>query len=252
LAAAGCVAADEEAEELVTAFPDANHLDQAINRRITGEPLAWITGQTIFCGVRVVITPRVYVPRWQSESLTRRAAELLPDNGHALDFCTGSGAIAKVLQRLHPHAHVVGTEIDPEAASCGRTNGVTVYEGDLDSALPDRLHHRFDLITAVAPYVPTESLHLLPRDVLAFETNMSLDGGAGGLGLVRRVIDASKRWIAPAGWLLLEVGCDQIDITCALLEANAYGHIEVLYDGDGDPRGIAAQTRSSMVRPESI
>ena len=91
LVAAGCVAADEEAAELVASAPDADALDALVARRVSGEPLAWLTGTVRFCGIEVAVDPGVYVPRWQSEALAERASALLPDHGTAVDLATGSG-----------------------------------------------------------------------------------------------------------------------------------------------------------------
>ncbi len=184
LAGAGCVAADEEAVELVASAPDADSLEALVARRVAGEPLAWLTGTSRFCGTDVAVDPGVYVPRWQSETLAERAASLLPDRGTAVDLATGSGAIALVLSRRRPGARVVGTDVDPRAVACARRNGVTVLEGPLDDPLPDDLAGRVDVLCGVLPYVPTGALHLLPRDVLAYEPRRALDGGPDGLGPV--------------------------------------------------------------------
>ena len=103
LAREGFIAAAEESEELLAyAAGDAALLDAAVRRRLTGEPLAWITGSVSFCGVDIRVDPGVYVPRWLSEPLARRAIQRLPQNGTAIDLCTGSGAIAKVLRAHRP------------------------------------------------------------------------------------------------------------------------------------------------------
>ena len=82
LSGAGFVAAREEAAELVTrAAGDRELLDAFVRRRLTGEPLAWITGSTSFCGIRIRVDRGVYVPRWQTEPLVRRAIERLYADG---------------------------------------------------------------------------------------------------------------------------------------------------------------------------
>ena len=243
LEGAGCVAADDEAAELVAAARDPDALRRMVDRRRTGEPLPWITGTTQFCGLEVAVDPGVYVPRWQSEPLARRAAGLLPDAGTAVDLCTGSGAVALVLQAAHPGARVIGTELDPVAAACARRNGVVVHGGSLDDPLPTDLAGSVDVLVGVLPYVPDDALHLLPRDVLAFEPRRALDGGAHGLALVSAAVARSPRWVRPGGWLLLELGGDQATAVTDLLEDAGYGSIEVLEDGDGDPRGIAGRRR---------
>ena len=132
LAAAGFLAAEEEAGEIVArAAGDGALLDAMVARRLTGEPLAWITGITLFCDVVIHVDPGVYVPRWQSEPLARRAAERLPAHGVAIDLCTGSGAIAATLTHLRPRARVVASDIDARAVACALSNGVEAYLGDL-------------------------------------------------------------------------------------------------------------------------
>jgi release factor glutamine methyltransferase len=96
-------------------------------------------------------------------------------------------------------------------------------------------------MTGVLPYVPREALHLLPRDVVAFEPRSALDGGQGGLGLVTRVVERSSHWVAPGGWLLIEVGGEQFDDVDRLFRRSGYRDIQVLEDGDGDPRAVSGR-----------
>src|SRR5205823_6609927 len=137
-----------------------------VARRVNGEPLAWLVGSVRFCDVQVRVQPGVYVPRWQSEPMARRAADLLPDHGTAVDLCTGSGAIARVLQERVPSAVVVATDVDPLAVACARDNGVDARLGHLDEPLSPTLLSTVDIMTAVVPYVPTDALPFLPRDVV--------------------------------------------------------------------------------------
>ena len=238
LVAAGCVAAEAEAIELIAAAPDDAALEALVSRRTCGEPLAWITGSTRFCGLDIGVDVGVFVPRWQSESLALRAADLLPVQGLAVDLCTGSGAVARVLNEIRPKAQIVATECDPRAAACARRNGVDVRQGHLFDPLPDDLTGTVDVVVGVVPYVPSGALHLLPRDVLSFEPLTALDGGPDGLAVVSEVIGTSSRWIRSGGWLLLEIGGDQVGPTRGLFAAAGYGSLTVLSDGDGDPRAI--------------
>jgi release factor glutamine methyltransferase len=244
------VAPGDEADELVAAAPDADALAAMLARRVSGEPLAWITGTTTFCGRTVGVHPGVYVPRWQSEALARTACDLLPERGTAVDLCTGAGAVALVLQAARPAARVVATESDPVAAACARSNGVDVRIGDLDAPLPDDLAGRVDVLCGVLPYVPRDALHLLPRDVAAHEPRTALDGGEGGLEVVVRAVTASTRWVAPGGWLLLEAGGGQFPAVRDLFARAGYGRIRVLEDGDGDPRAVCGRLGPAGVRPD--
>lgn len=236
LAAAAFIAAEEEAADLwEAAGRDPAAAERLLARRLTGEPLAWITGFHDFCGVRLRIAPGVYVPRPQSEPLARRATALLPPRGTAIDLCTGSGAIAAVLRAAHPGARVLATDADERAVACARANRIEALHGDLFAPLPAV---RADLVTAVAPYVPTPDLPLLQRDTLAFETRQHYDGGPDGLAVLRRVIEQAPRFLAPGGTLLAEVGDGQPE----LLEGGPLRITAVLRDEDGDVRGVELQS----------
>jgi len=238
---AGCVAAGEEAGELIRAAAgDPDILDDLVSRRANGEPIAWLTGTVTFCGLTLFVAPGVYVPRTQTEPLAERAGTLLPSLGVAADLCTGAGAIAAVLAAAVPTARVLATELDKNAAQCARRNGVEVFEGFLDDPLPREFVHRVDVLTAVVPYVPTDSLHLLPRDVQAFEPRLALDGGLDGTDLLLEAVRRSTRWLGPGGWLLLELGGDQAQPIGRLLQELGFKGLDVMTDEDGDPRAICA------------
>jgi release factor glutamine methyltransferase len=239
LAAAGCVSPDQEVAEILADAPVASVLEERVARRERGEPLAWITGWTTFCGRRLRVDPGVYVPRVQTEELARRATDLLPPGGRALDLCTGAGAVADHLRVSVPGAAVAGVDLDEVAVACARRNHVPVLVGDL--AEPVRPGRLFDLITAVAPYVPTDELTLLPSDVVRYEPGLALAGGDDGLEVVRRIVVAAADRLRPGGWLVLELGGDQdARLEPTLIECG-FGLISPWRDEEGDLRGLAAQ-----------
>ena len=237
LQAAGCLAAEEEAHELLAPAPDAAVLDEWLSRREAGEPLAWITGRTEFCGRRILVDPGVYVPRPHTEELVRRAATVV-GSGRAADLCTGSGAVAAALAMAAPSAQVVAVDLDAVAAACARRNGVAVIRGDLGTSLASR---SFDVVTAVAPYVPTGDLPFLPRDVLAYEPRDALEGGEDGLEVVRRILSCAARILRPGGWVLLEVGGHQDELLAASLAWHRFTDLTTWQDEDGDLRGVMAR-----------
>lgn len=268
LTRAGCVAADEESVELVEASSSVTELDAWVYRREQGEPLAWITGSLRFCGHDIRVEPGVYVPRVQSEALAERAADRLaaaagaavdstdaararsvgasdarraPNGPRALDVCTGAGAIAVHLKVACPGATVVGVDVDRRAVGCARRNGVRTVLADLAAHDPPFRLGAFDVVTAVAPYVPTDELLTLPADVLRWEPRRSLDGGPDGLRLVRRIIDMAARLLPTGGWLFLEVGGEQDRASAAALADAGFDSLEPWADEDGDLRGIGAR-----------
>jgi release factor glutamine methyltransferase len=241
---AGCIAADDEAAALVrTAEGDADLLVSLVDRRCSGEPLAWLVGSVRFCEEKVSVRPGVYVPRWQSEPLALEGVRRLPPDGVAVDLCTGAGAIAVVLAHHRPSARVLATELDPAVAECARANGVEVFVGDLAAPLPRSVVGHVDVVTAVAPYVPTGALRLLPPDVLAHEPRLALDGGEDGLRLVLRAVADAAELLRPGGSILLELGGDQADLVQPVLDENGFRDVVRLTDDDGDLRGVCARRR---------
>lgn len=241
LSGAGFIAAEDEAIELLArAAGDVDLLESLVARRLTGEPLAWLTGRVSFCDLEVRVDPGVYVPRWQSESLARRAAARLPARGVAVDLCTGTGAIARALAAARPEARVAATDVDERAVACAAANGVEVYRGDLFAPLPRDLEGRVDVVVGVVPYVPTAELPLLQRDTFTFESHLAYDGGPDGTAILRRVVACTPRFLRRGGALLLELGGHQAELLGDDLVRVGCVSVDVLVDGDGDVRGIEA------------
>lgn len=242
LAAGGAIDPATEADALLDASnAGVGLLEELLARRLAGEPLAWLIGWVRFCATRIRVDPGVFVPRPQTEALAHRAVALLPADGIAVDLCAGSGAVAVILGAARPRATVIATDIDPVAIACAHRNGVEALLGDLDEPLPPALRGRVDVVTAVVPYVPTEELHLLPRDVLAHEPCRSLDGGPRGTEVLERAARAAARWLRPGGSVLLELGGDQADELSTTMAATGFSAIRVHRDEEGRDRAIEAR-----------
>jgi release factor glutamine methyltransferase len=242
LAEAGCIEPADEADQLLRAAAgDDEVLDALVDRRVSGEPLAWVTGAVRFCGLELAVDPRVYVPRPQTEALAMRAASLLPASGVAIDLGTGCGAVAAAMSRAVPSAGVVGTDIDPAAVACARRNRVGALEGSLFEPLPGDLRGVVDVVTGVLPYVPTEAIRLLPRDVRTYEPVLALDGGRDGTTLLREAVRRAPSWLRPGGVLLLELGGEQSDALRSALGHAGFRAVDVMADEEGDPRAIVAR-----------
>jgi release factor glutamine methyltransferase len=187
------------------------------------------------------------VPRPQTEELARHAGLLLADGGrHAADLCTGAGAVAAHLAAEVPGASVVGVDIDPIAVACARRNGVLALCGDLGAPLRTAT---FDVVTAVAPYVPTGDLRLLPADVQRHEPRAALDGGPDGLDTMRRVVREAARLLRPGGWLLTELGGDQDRALEPTLTASGFSSTKTWSDEEGELRGLATRLQRTRAAP---
>ncbi|MGH3913708.1 MAG: putative protein N(5)-glutamine methyltransferase [Pseudonocardiaceae bacterium] len=218
LRAVGCVFAEDEARLLISAARTSEELAAMVDRRVAGLPLEHVVGWAEFCGLRITVDPGVFVPRRRTEFLVQQAAALagLADGpadrgrsrGVVVDLCCGSGAVGAALVAALDRVELYAVDLDPAAVRCARHNvaaaGAQVYEGDLYQPLPATLRRRVEILVANAPYVPTEAIGLLPPEARLHEPRVALDGGEDGLEVLRRVIDAAPRWLAPGGYLLVE------------------------------------------------
>jgi release factor glutamine methyltransferase len=212
LRAAGCVFAEDEADLLIAAGGSAADLEAMVDRRVSGLPLQHVLGWAEFCGLRIEVGPGVFVPRPRTEFLVQEAASLARLAANApvvvVDLCCGSGAVGAALLAVLDEVELHAADIDPAAVRCARCNiGADrgqVYAGDLFEPLPARLQGRVDVLVANTPYVPTAAIALMPAEARLHEPLASLDGGADGLDVQRRVAAAAPQWLAPGGHLLVE------------------------------------------------
>ena len=190
----------EQAERLTTILP----------RLKTGEPLAYILGQTDFCFLRIACRPGVLIPRGNTELLAETGIRHLPENGRILDLCCGTGCVGLALAAAG--AAVVCADISEEALALTRENaalnGLTVrtVKSDLFSALNGE---RFNLILCNPPYIASGDIEKLDRSVRDFEPKLALDGGNDGLAFYRKLKQEAFAHLTPGGKLLVEHGYDQ-------------------------------------------
>ncbi len=213
LRAAGCVFAEEEARLLSDAANSHGELEGLSERRASGTPLEYILGWVEFFGLRIAIEPGVFVPRKRTEFLVREAIAHATSGATVLDLCCGCGAVGIAICSAIDGADLSAADIDPAAVRNASQNfavfGGRAYEGDLFDPLPDALRGRVDILTANVPYVPTEAIALLPPEARDFEPLVTLDGGADGLDVLRRVAAEAPMWLASGGHLFFETGDDQ-------------------------------------------
>jgi release factor glutamine methyltransferase len=213
LRASGSVFAEDEAALLVAEASSPDDLEQMVERRAAGMPLEHILGWAEFCGLKVAVTPGVFVPRPRTELLAETAAGLAaaaPPPRIVVDLCCGSGAVAAAVASLTHDVELHAADADRHAVECARRNVPgTVYQGNLYDPLPDGLRGRVAVIAANAPYVPTAEIATLPHQARFHEPLGALDGGTDGLAVLRRVIAAAPEWLAPGGALVVETSDTQ-------------------------------------------
>ena len=223
---------------------------ELLTRRAAGEPTAYLLGEREFWSLSFVVDRRVLIPRPDTERLIELALERAPGLGASpriLDLCTGSGAIAVVLAKELPGAHVVAVELSADALGVARVNvarhgveaRVSLREGDLFAPLADEAP--FALIVSNPPYVRHADIAHLQPEVAYHEPRLALDGGADGLTLIRRLLAEAPRYMSPGAWILCEIGMDQGADVRALATAAGLEAVDVLRDLAGHERTLAAR-----------
>jgi release factor glutamine methyltransferase len=187
-------------------------------RRMEGEPVAYLTGEREFFGLKFHVTPDVLIPRPETELLVELAAEKLPQHGRALDLGTGSGAIAVSLAHLRRDAALTATDISTAALQIAQKNAAThcVAVRFMHSDWYAAVAGDFDLIVSNPPYIVAGNVHLTQGD-LRFEPVDALTDHMNGLTALAAIIEGAPKHLKPGCWLLMEHGYDQPDAVCNLL-----------------------------------
>jgi len=209
---------------LISAAQTTAELEDMVNRRVAGLPLEHILGWAEFCGLKIAVDPGVFVPRQRTEFLVRQAIALARPEAVVVDLCCGSGALGAVLAACVERIELHAVDIDPVAVRCALRNintaGGHVYEGDLYEPLPSTLLNRVEIVVANVPYVPTESIRLLPPEARIYEAPVALHGGEDGLDVIRRVATEAELWLIPGGHLLVETSEQQVPLTVEIFARN--------------------------------
>ena len=206
---------------------------ERVQRRRAGEPIAYILGEREFYGLNLKINPAVLIPRPETELLVELAIERIPEaqSYRVLELGTGSGNIALALALHRPLARITAVDCSEEALAVARQNSgkllgaesrnIVFKKSDWFDALEGET---FDLIISNPPYVAAGDAHLQQGDV-RFEPKQALNGGAGGLNCIRRIIREAPQHLCKGGWLVLEHGYDQAVACRGLLAHSGFDQI---------------------------
>ena len=215
------------------------HFLALCQRRMAGEPVAYLTGHKEFYGLALQVDARVLDPRPDTETLVDWALEVIAPlpSPRVVDLGTGSGAIALALQSHRPTAQVLAVDASSDALSVAQANaqrlGLPVrfalsnWLADVDG-----VEGTFDAIVSNPPYIPSADPHLA---ALTHEPLQALASGADGLDDIRTIVAQAPARLAPGGWLLLEHGYDQAEAVRALLSQRGFSQVQ----SHNDLAGIA-------------
>lgn len=221
-----------------------------VDRRRSGEPIAYILGRRQFWDFELVVSPAVLIPRPETELLVELSLAIAAQRSgpqSLVDLGTGSGAIAIALARADSRYRVTGVELSSAALAIARGNGarlagsnLTFTEGSwLDDAVCAGLVGQgsasVDILVSNPPYIAPDDEHLLVGD-LVHEPRLALSCAEQGLESMRSIATDSRKVLKIGGWLLFEHGYDQRDAVAELLRETGYREVECLQDIAGQDR----------------
>ena len=221
-------------------------IEDSLQRRIAGEPLAYILGQWEFYGIPILVNKHVLIPRADTELLAEETIKLLGRKiwqTRVLDLCAGSGCIGIAVASKVQGSRIVLADISEDALAVCRQNMlasnmskyITAIEADVMKPPPSLLG-AFDVIVSNPPYIPTQDIKTLDCSVKDYEPIHALDGGAEGLDYFNAIADKWKKLLKPGGNLAFECGIGQAAAVRYIMKQNGFGDIKIFKDTQGIER----------------
>lgn len=189
-----------------------NEYNNYLQLIIQGTPIQYITNHQQFMALDFYVDENVLIPQPDTEILVEEGLKIIKEqNMKVLDLCTGSGAIAVSIAHYCQNSTVTATDISKEALEVARKNAnlnnvnIEFIESDLFDELTER---SFDIILSNPPYIETDIINTLVKDVQS-EPHLALDGGKDGLKFYRRILAEAHKYLKTDGYLMLEIGYNQ-------------------------------------------
>lgn len=217
-----------------------SHFQHLLDRRILGEPIAYITGEREFWTLTLAVNPHVLIPRSDTELLVETVLGLATgDRTVFADLGTGSGAIALSVAKEKPSWRVFATDLSENALCTAADNGVRHQIQNVEfclgswcDALPNQ---RFDIIASNPPYIDELDEHLEQGD-LRFEPNCALVAKDNGLADIRQIVAQTPGYLSDNGWLVMEHGWKQGPSVAEILTEGGFISVQTLKDINGNDR----------------
>lgn len=222
---------------------EAKYLSR-IEKRKKHIPLQYIINKQNFYGLDFYVDESVLIPRYDTENIVDRIVKDCKENKclSVLDLCTGSGCIAVSLKKSG-FERVYAADVSDKALAVAKHNAklnnadIIFLQSDLYENFPKKI--RFDIIVSNPPYISTDEIARLEKQVKDFEPKLALDGGRDGLDFYKKIINLSKNFLDNKGRLYLEIGYDQSKDVVDLAKKEGYDNIVIIKDLSGRDRGIS-------------
>ena len=222
-------------------------LSAMTERRLRGEPVAYITGMWEFCGLPMEVSPAVLIPRSDTEVLVEEALRLLHAEHRAdariLDLGCGSGCIGIALGHFLPGSRLTAVDLSPEAVEITkrniRRNGLVrrsaVLEGNILEPPPMRMGE-YDLLVSNPPYIRSDEIETLDVSVKDYEPRLALDGGEDGLKFYRSILSRWLSVLSDSGSVIMEIGEGQSEDVQELMRSAGLHEVRSAPDNYGTER----------------
>ncbi len=218
-----------------------------VSKRCQGMPFAYIVGQKEFMKLKFLVNENVLIPREDTEVLVQEALDFIEKstkpNLTLLDLCTGSGCIAiSIYKNTNKNIEVMASDKSKEALKMAEENAkfndanISFIESDLF----ENIKQSFDIIVSNPPYIKTNIIDTLQKEVKDYEPKMALDGGEDGLSFYRIIIKEAKKHLNKDGILMFEIGYDQAEAVSKFFEENNYKNIKIIKDYGTNDRVVMA------------
>lgn len=216
---------------------------KCIERLIKGEPIQYIIGKQEFMGIDLIVTNDVLIPQPDTEILVEETIKVAKqyDKPKILDLCTGSGAIAIAIKKYIPEAEIVASDLSSKALRIANNNDRTKKIRFILSDLFENINEKFDIIVSNPPYIKTEEIKTLSKEVQN-EPLMALDGGQDGLYFYEKIIKQANSYLNQNSYLCLEIGENQKNEIIKKIQYNGkYTNIQTYKDLGGNDRVITCK-----------
>jgi release factor glutamine methyltransferase len=232
-------------------------LERLVQQRLSGIPLAHLTGRQHFMGLEFLAGPEALIPRAQTEFVGRAALAAATSLANArgsitaIDICTGSGNIALAIAAHEPRCRVYASDISSEAIAFAQKNAkhlglegrVEFRQGNMFGAFEsEEFFGRTDLLTCNPPYIPSAKVATMDREISQHEPRLAFDGGALGVSILTRIVREAPKFLKPGSFLCFEVGLGEGEAMAhKLRNAKVYRNIVILLNDTGQTCGLSAQ-----------
>ena len=211
---------------------DFEYYKNYITRLINGEPIQYIIGKQEFMGIEFNVNKDVLIPQPDTEILVEETIKIAKEYNKpkVLDLCTGSGAIAVSIKKYVPEAEVFASDVSIKALQLAKINNIDNNINFIESNLFENINNEFDIIVSNPPYIRTEEIKSLSKEVQN-EPLIALDGGQDGLDFYRDIIKQAHNYLKSNGKLCLEIGDEQKDAITQILKSN-FNYTNIKYYKD--------------------